>query len=121
MTDKMKIAVAGVSGRMGQMLVETLSSSETAQLVAATERPGHDWVGQDVGQMLRGLPSGVTVTDDIQKACAAADAIIDFTAPIATVALAPVAAQAGTAHVIGTTGMTDADIATLAAIYVGGA
>ncbi len=116
MTDKMKIAVAGVSGRMGQMLVETLSSSETAQLVAATERPGHDWVGQDVGQMLRGLPSGVTVTDDIQKACAAADAIIDFTAPIATVALAPVAAQAGTAHVIGTTGMTDADIATLAAI-----
>lgn len=116
MTDRMKIAVAGVSGRMGQMLVETLAQSDAADLVAATERAGHEWVGQDCGTAIKNVPNGVIVTDDTAAACAAVDAIIDFTAPVATVALAPVAAAAGTAHIIGTTGMTEDDIAQLAAV-----
>ena len=116
MGDEMSIAVAGVSGRMGQMLVQVIDAMPGVKLTAASERPGHDWVGQDLGLSMGGKETDVIVSDDAAAVCAAADAIIDFTAPAATVALAAIAAQAGTAHVIGTTGMTDEDIAKLGAV-----
>jgi 4-hydroxy-tetrahydrodipicolinate reductase len=53
----------------------------------------------------------VTVTSDALAAFTKAQAVIDFTAPSATVAFSKLAAQAKTVHVIGTTGMTDDDIA----------
>ena len=40
---------------------------------------------------------------------AKADGIIDFTAPVATVAFAELAAKAGKVHIIGTTGLSAAD------------
>ncbi|SPJ23368.1 4-hydroxy-tetrahydrodipicolinate reductase [Palleronia abyssalis] len=108
----MKIAVTGVSGRMGRMLVDAVSETEDATLHGAIERSGHDWVGRDLGEILP-AGSGVTVTDDPAKGIAGADAVIDFTAPDATVALAKSAAEAGVAHVIGTTGFDDSHIAQL--------
>ena len=48
---------------------------------------------------------GVTVTDDPLEAFARAQAVIDFTAPAATVEFAALAAQARAVHVIGTTGL----------------
>ena len=53
------------------------------------------------------------MTDDPLEAMAKAQAVIDFTAPAATVALAGLAAQARAVHVIGTTGLTDDDLAKL--------
>jgi 4-hydroxy-tetrahydrodipicolinate reductase len=95
---------------MGQMLVKTILASDSARLVAALERDGHDWVGQDIGVAMGGAAVGVTVTDDALEAFAKAQAVIDFTAPAATVAFAGLAAQARAVHVIGTTGLTDADL-----------
>ncbi len=114
MTHKPGIVVTGASGRMGRMLIRTVSESDQAHLVGAVERPGHDWVGQDVGQAMGGAPLGVTVTDDPLEAFARAQAIIDFTAPEATVQFAELAAQARAVHVIGTTGMSEDQIARLA-------
>lgn len=114
MTHKPGIVVTGASGRMGRMLIRTVSESGQAHLVGAVERPGHDWVGQDVGQAMGGAPLGVTVTDDPLEAFARAQAIIDFTAPEATVQFAELAAQARAVHVIGTTGMSEDQIARLA-------
>lgn len=107
------IVVTGVSGRMGQMLVETIAASQAAHLAGAVERSGHGWVGQDLGQAMGGVATGVVVSDDIGAALGAADVIIDFTAPAATIAFAKAAAQAGVAHVIGTTGMNADEIAQL--------
>ena len=70
MSEEMSLAVAGVSGRMGQMLVQTIAGMPQTKLTAATERPGHDWVGQDLGVMMGGQPNGVIVTDDAGAACA---------------------------------------------------
>ncbi len=114
MTHKPGIVVTGASGRMGRMLIRTVSESDQAHLVGAVERPGHDWVGKDVGQAMGGSPLGVTVTDDPLEAFARAQAIIDFTAPEATVQFAELAAQARAVHVIGTTGMSEEQIARLA-------
>ncbi len=99
------IVITGASGRMGRMLAATIMASGKAQLVGALERPGHAWIGQDHGTALGGTPSGLIVSDDPLEAFARAQAIIDFTAPPATVEFAALAAQARAVHVIGTTGL----------------
>ncbi|MFW2588842.1 4-hydroxy-tetrahydrodipicolinate reductase [Sagittula sp. SSi028] len=113
MTKQPGVVVTGVSGRMGQMLVREITASQDLELVGALERSGHDWVGQDVGTAMGGTALGVTVEDDAAAVFARADAVIDFTAPVATVAFSALAAEAGIAHVIGTTGLTDEDIAAI--------
>ena len=115
MTDLPGIVITGASGRMGQMLINTVMGSDKCKLVGAVERTGHDWVGRDVGEAMGGLANGVIVTDDALEAFSHAQAVIDFTAPAATVAFSTLAAQAHCVHVIGTTGMTDDDIAKLGA------
>lgn len=115
MDTPLKIVITGVSGRMGQMLVRTIDASDRAVVAAAVERTGHPWVGQDLGSCMGGSPRGVTVTDDIHHALHAAQAVIDFTAPAATIAFAKAAAEAGAIHVIGTTGLTPQEIDQLAA------
>ena len=101
----MKVVVTGVSGRMGQMLLGAVRDTPTARLSGALERPGHDWIGRDV--------DGVPVTDDIAECLQGGDVVIDFTAPQATCAMAAAAAEQGVAHIIGTTGLSDADIAAI--------
>jgi 4-hydroxy-tetrahydrodipicolinate reductase len=113
MTNKPGIVITGASGRMGQMLVQSLAGSDRARLVGCVERTGHAWIGRDVGECMGGAPVGVLVTDDPLEAFARAQAVIDFTAPAATVEFAKLAAQARAVHVIGTTGLEPADHARL--------
>lgn len=105
------IVVTGASGRMGQMLIEEVLDSDAARLHGAVERPGHDWIGRDLGEAMGRGPMGLTVTDDPLEAFATAQAVVDFTAPEATVSHAAIAAQARLVHVIGTTGLSNDDIA----------
>ncbi|WP_420568769.1 4-hydroxy-tetrahydrodipicolinate reductase [Thalassovita sp.] len=111
MTNLPGIVVTGASGRMGQMLMRTILDSDKCKLVGAVERKGHDWVGRDVGECMGGTAVGVIVSDDPLETFLHAQAVIDFTAPAATVEFAAIAAQARIVHVIGTTGMTEDDLA----------
>ena len=113
MTNLPGIVVTGGSGRMGQMLIRTITESDRAKLVGVVERKGHGWVGKDIGTMMGGAELGVLVTDDPLEAFARAQAVIDFTAPEATLEFAALAAQARAVHVIGTTVMTEEQIAKL--------
>lgn len=115
MTDVPGIVVTGGSGRMGRMLIETVQASDKARLVGVTERPGHDWIGMDIGTAMGGAAIGVSVTDDPLEAFVTAQAVIDFTSPAATVAHAELTAQARAVHVIGTTGFAPEDLAHLEA------
>lgn len=107
MTQTPGIAVIGASGRMGQMLIRTVQQSDAAHLSGVTERPGHPWVGQDLGTAMGGAALGVVVSDTPAEVFAGAQAILDFSTPEASVAHAGLAAQAGAVHVIGTTGFDD--------------
>jgi 4-hydroxy-tetrahydrodipicolinate reductase len=109
------IAVAGVAGRMGRMLVRAVAETAGARLSGATVRPGHDWVGRDLGEAMGGAPLGVRVSDDPLEVFARSQAVLDFTTPEASVAHAELAAQARLAHVIGTTGFARSDLEKLAA------
>ncbi len=113
MTNLPGIVVTGASGRMGQMLMRTILDSDKCKLVGAVERKGHDWVGRDVGECMGGTAVGVIASDDPLETFLHAQAVIDFTAPAATVEFAAIAAQARIVHVIGTTGMSDDEIAAL--------
>lgn len=113
--DKPGIVITGASGRMGQMLVRTVLESDQARLVGAVERAGNPWVGRDLGEAMGGAALGITVTDDAVEAIARAQAVIDFTAPEATVAFAELTAQARAVHVIGTTGLEPAHLQALRA------
>ena len=96
---------------MGQMLIGAVMASDACHLVGVLEREGHAWVGQDVGVAMGGAANGVIVSDDAIATFAKAQAVIDFTSPAATVAFSELAAQARAVHVIGTTGLTEYDIA----------
>jgi 4-hydroxy-tetrahydrodipicolinate reductase len=105
MTNLPGIVITGASGQMGQTLVRLVSASDKMQLTSCLERPGHAWIGRDVGEAMGGAALGVIVTDDPLEAFAKAQGVIDFTAPSATVEFAALAAQARAVHVIGTTGL----------------
>ncbi|HIG15811.1 MAG TPA: 4-hydroxy-tetrahydrodipicolinate reductase, partial [Candidatus Handelsmanbacteria bacterium] len=103
-----KVVVCGIAGRMGQRLGNLICDDDEMQLVGATERPGHEALGRDVGDVLGRGTLGATVTDLVPAA--AADVVIAFTAPESTLADAAACAAAGTAMVVGTTGFTAAQL-----------
>lgn len=113
MTTLPGIVITGASGRMGQMLIRQVLASDKCRLAGVLERAGHDWIGRDIGTAMGGAAVGVDVSDDALAVFAQAQAVIDFTAPAATVGFAALAAQARAVHVIGTTGLSDTDIAAI--------
>lgn len=113
--DQPGLVVTGASGRMGQTLIRLSQGSDKLRLVACVERAGHPWIGRDVGEAMGGAPLGVKVTDDALEAFAKAQAVVDFTAPAATVEFAALAAQARAVHVIGTTGLEPQHLAKIEA------
>jgi 4-hydroxy-tetrahydrodipicolinate reductase len=107
----MKIAVVGAAGRMGQMLVRRIAATEGMTLGGASEAPNSNAIGRDVGELAGLEACGVKITKDSAAAIAAANTVIDFTVPAATVAHAKIAADKGVAMVIGTTGLDPAQTA----------
>ena len=112
--DKQRIAIAGCTGRMGRTLIEATLAGEAFELSAAFERDGNPLVGRDAGEML-GQQTGVTILDDAAAAIAAADCVIDFTLPEASLRHLDLAVEQGVSMVIGTTGFDAAQKARIAA------
>jgi 4-hydroxy-tetrahydrodipicolinate reductase len=111
----MRLVVAGAAGRMGRALIAAIAATEGVALAAALEPAESRMRGQDAG-LLAGVGAlEVPVTGDALAAVVAADGILDFTRPEASVELAGLAAQARIVHVIGTTGLTTAHMAKLSA------
>ena len=114
MTD-MRLVVTGAAGRMGQALIRAVQRTPGVSLAAALEREGSSVLGRDAGEMAGAGALGVAITSDAAAAIKDADGILDFTAPAASVAFAASAAEVGIVHVIGTTGLSEADFASLRA------
>ncbi|OTG64299.1 4-hydroxy-tetrahydrodipicolinate reductase [Acinetobacter silvestris] len=107
-----RIGVLGAGGRMGRTLIQAVHQAGY-QLAAAVERPESSLIGTDAGELAGIGAVGVKVVGhlhDILKDC---DVVIDFTAPVATEQHLKLCREAGVAMVIGTTGMSDAQRASL--------
>jgi len=67
----MKFAVAGATGKMGKMLIETILRTPNAQLTGALEHSSSGFLGHDAGAFL-GQQTNVLITSDLQKGLAGA-------------------------------------------------
>ena len=101
-----RIAIAGASGRMGQMLIEAVRTSDDWVLTGALDAPSSPALGADAAAFL-GPQSGVAITADLAVGLANANVLIDFTRPEGTLAHLRVCRALGVNVVIGTTGFTD--------------
>ena len=108
----MNIAIAGATGRMGKMLIEAVLNSPEAQLVGALEHASCPQLGEDAGAFL-GKKTGVLISADVAQVLANAEFLIDFTRPEGTMAHLAVAEKTATKMIIGTTGLSAEQIASL--------
>ncbi|QNM97303.1 4-hydroxy-tetrahydrodipicolinate reductase [Chitinimonas koreensis] len=108
----LRIAIAGTSGRMGRVLIETVAAHDDCVLAVALDRDGAASLGQDAGLPL-GRVTGVAVRSDFEAALAEADVLIDFTRPEGTLAHLAACRRHGVKLVVGTTGFDEAGRAAL--------
>jgi 4-hydroxy-tetrahydrodipicolinate reductase len=102
--EKIKIAIAGSSGRMGRILLENVLQSGDLALYAALEHGSSPMLGRDAGELV-GAPCGVKISADVEAALKGADVLIDFTRPEGTLHHLEICSKLGVNMVIGTTGL----------------
>lgn len=103
-----RIAVVGVSGRMGLCLVKSALQSKQVKLSVAVSRSGSQAIGKDVGELAGAGTADVKVVSDLAVVLDQFDVLIDFTRPEASMEYLQLCRQAGKKMVIGTTGFSDA-------------
>ncbi len=111
---RLRVAVAGASGRMGQALIEAVVASPDLVLTGALDVAASASLGNDASTFL-GKVSGVRIVADLRAGLSNADVLIDFTRPEGTLAHLAMCSELGVNAVVGTTGLTPAQKAKVAA------
>ena len=108
-----KVGIIGCAGRMGRNNIAAVTTNPELRLVGGTERAGHPALGQDLGSLAGITSLDLRATDDLAGLVAAADVLIEFSSPDASLEHLAVIAAAGKAHVLGTTGLSPEQMRTL--------
>ena len=103
-----RIAIVGVSGRMGTVLCKAAQQSNGTTLAAAISRPNSLTIGKDAGELAGIGTLGIKVVDELSAVIDDFDVLIDFTRPDASMIIIEQCRKAGKQLVIGTTGYSDA-------------
>jgi len=101
-----KMGVVGCGGRMGRMLVAEIAATEGCSVAGGSEAPGSGYVNQDIGELAGIGRIGIPIGETVEKLMRDSDVVLEFTSPAATAEHAELAADLGTAMVIGTTGLS---------------
>ena len=112
--EKIRIVVAGASGRMGKTLIEAIVGSTDAVLAGALDMPDSPALGREAAEFM-GRASGVLISADLEAALKGADFLIDFTRPEGTLRHLAACEKLGVKMVIGTTGFDAAGKAAIEA------
>jgi 4-hydroxy-tetrahydrodipicolinate reductase len=102
---KLRVAIHGAAGRMGQRLVALGSSDPELQIVAAVDSPNHSRLGQDAGMIAGVSTIGVPLDGRLE---ATPDVVIDFSVPAAAEAITRTCSERKLPLVVATTGLTEA-------------
>lgn len=108
-----KVIIAGAAGRMGQRIAHMVNRHPQLTISAGFEAAGSPYIGRDLGGLALGEENGVLIEEGLAAVIDKGDVIIDFTFHAATMEFARLAAQYGRAMVIGTTGLTEENLAEL--------
>jgi 4-hydroxy-tetrahydrodipicolinate reductase len=113
--DAIRVAVSGAAGRMGREVVKAVQAAEGLQLVAAID---HHGIGTDIGPLAGIGATGVLIGDDLEAELAAhqPDVLVDFTLPDSVLANLRTTLMLGVSPVVGTTGLSQMDLAGLDAL-----
>jgi 4-hydroxy-tetrahydrodipicolinate reductase len=101
-----RIAVIGVTGRMGRAIVRAAQESADLKIVAGVASAKSAELGKDVGTLAGIEPLAVNVTSDLRAALAHCDVAIDFSNAAAMSATLAACAAARKPVLIGTTGFS---------------
>ena len=101
-----RVAITGVTGRMGKCLVQAAHQNNSIDIEAAVARSESPSLGLDSGELAGIQANNVVVTDHLQNCMSSVDVVIDFTLPDPSMLNLAVCQQAGRAMVIGTTGFS---------------
>ncbi|MDC3163679.1 4-hydroxy-tetrahydrodipicolinate reductase [Candidatus Pelagibacter sp.] len=93
--NKIKLAITGCMGRMGQQLIKTAKKDKFIQLVSLTEN-----------RLIKKKVSGIMPELNTEKALNKADVVIDFTSPECTFEVLKIASKLKKRVIIGTTGFS---------------
>ena len=110
----MRLVIAGAGGRMGRTLIHAIAATKGVTLAGAIEAAGSAVIGRDAGELAGLGANGIKVVSDAAPLIKAADGLIEFTIPAATLALAELTSAAGIVHIIGTTGHSGEEEAVIA-------
>jgi 4-hydroxy-tetrahydrodipicolinate reductase len=113
------LVVAGAAGRMGGRIIALARESADLRVVAALERSGHPALGRDAGEAAGAGRLDVPITADPRPALARDRVLVEFTTPEATLDHLRVAAAQGARAVIGTTGLSAAQVGELKTLATG--
>jgi len=106
------IIINGALGKMGVSIGAVVLSDASLILSAAVEGPGHPWIGQDYGMCIGKGACGVKTTDALDAAAGLEKTVIlDFSSAQSTGRLLDLALIKKMRLVIGTTGLTEKDLA----------
>ena len=106
MTEKTRVAIYGAAGRMGKRLIALAAADPALEVAAAVEAAGHPLLGSDSGEVAGIGTNGIPLTDAIPES-AAADVVIDFSAPAALETLLGLCRARNLALVYATTGLSE--------------
>jgi 4-hydroxy-tetrahydrodipicolinate reductase len=98
-----RVAILGVSGRMGQSLVRALKESPRLTLSGALASSKSPHLGRDAA--LEGPPTHITIGAELPAALQGAAVALDFSAAAAVAAHAEICAKLKVALLVGTTGL----------------
>jgi 4-hydroxy-tetrahydrodipicolinate reductase len=108
--------VSGAAGRMGGRIIHMMEGVEGITLAGAFERPDHPATGQEVGGVV-GLPAkGIKISGSLAEVLPQGDVLIEFTHPEPSLSHLKAVADAGKAMVMGTTGLSPAQLSEVRAL-----
>ena len=111
-----RVAITGVCGRMGRCITQGVFQQADMKLVGAIQYPGHPQIGNDAGVVAGVGEIGVTVTGQLENVLESTDVVIEFSKPEATLRYLRQVVDADKAMVVGTTGFSSNELATVKAL-----
>lgn len=102
---KLRLAINGAAGRMGQRLVALGSADPDLQIVAAVDSPGHPRLGEDAGVIAGVASLGIALAGRLELT---PEVVIDFSVPAGAEAITRLCIEKNLPLVMATTGLDDA-------------
>ena len=109
MINKIKVAVSGACGKMGQSVIKAVNAEADLELVSAIDVVN---IGKDIGEIVENKSCGVVIEDSLENALKTKkiDVVVDFTNPDLVFLNTKLILENGARSVIGTTGLTESQL-----------